>query len=81
MNEETHAKAYDTVTNPVLEMIVPTQSILSFSCLLMHCKDFGLSSFGSLQPTPSTNRPPSTKPSRKPKGAAKPRHENPMFLG
>ncbi|KAH0237686.1 hypothetical protein KCV03_g204, partial [Aureobasidium melanogenum] len=57
MNEETHAKAYDTVTNPVLEMIVPTQSILSFSCLLMHCKDFGLSSFGSIQaPTSPTSK-------------------------
>lgn len=43
----THANAYDKVTNPVLEMSVPTQSISSLNCFLTRLQVFGFSSLGN----------------------------------
>lgn len=45
--ESTHANAYDKVTNPVLEMRVPTQSISFLNCFLTQFQVFGFSSFGN----------------------------------
>jgi hypothetical protein len=45
--ENTYANAYDKVTNPVLEMRVPTQSISFFNCSLTQFHVFGFSSFGN----------------------------------
>lgn len=45
--EKTHANAYDKVTNPVLEMSVPTQSISVFNCFFTQFQVFGFSSFGN----------------------------------